>query len=331
MNSKILNFVGLLGLVAAMTSCLKDKGYDDQKYGTIIAGTPSSSQRSVKILQGGSGEGDIGRSKLIFADPSAALDSSLITLAYVDYKSPVAPATITLTLGVDPAFVTAHNVAFPTGVQYELMPDSLYTLPGSTTIKAGETYSPDLKIYFKPNKFNSSKTYMLPIKILSATGVEGVQVQANYGYIVYTIIGNSLAGKYSWRYRRWQGADTTVAPLQDLLATVNLTPVSATQLLTRETYTETFIDPAGGIVLNFTQSGGTLSNFNLTLLPSTIAAIPAGGFTLANGPTFATGGAFTLVGNATTNYIGTKFSTYIQYINSTPAFRSLVNSFVKIP
>jgi hypothetical protein len=329
MNKKILNFMGLVALIAAMTSCLKDKGYDNQEYGTIISGTPSSSQRSVKILQGGITGGDI--KKLLFANASAALDSGLFTLAYVDYKSPVAPATITLTLGVDPAFVTANNAANPTGIQYELMPDSLYTLPGATTIKAGETYSPDLKIYFKPNKFNSAKTYMLPIKIVSATGVEGVQVQANYGYIIYTIIGNSLAGKYSWRYRRWQSGDTTTAPLQDILATTNIPPVSATELLTRETYTETFVDAAGGIVLGFTQTGAVLSNFTTSLLPSTFAGITAGGFTLADGPKFATGGAVVLVGNATTNYIGTKFSTYIQYINSSGGTRTLVNSFVKIP
>jgi hypothetical protein len=66
------------------------------------------------------------------------------------------------------------------------------------------------------------------------------------------------------------------------------------------------------------------------LLPSTIAGIPAGGFRLIDGPKFTAGG-FKLVGTGATQFIGTQFATYIQYENSTPAFRTLVNEFTKIP
>ena len=101
--------------------------------------------------------------------------------------------------------------------------------------------------------------------------------------------------------------------------------------MTRETYTETFVDPGNGIVLEFTEAGGILSGFNTSLLPSTTAGIASGGFTLTGGPKFATGGAPVVVGNAASNYIGTRFSTYIQYVNSSGGTRTLVNSFVKIP
>ena len=332
MSKKILKVMGLLAIVFAVSSCLKDEGFENQQYGINANGTPASSLRSVKIVEGGIDGGDIRRSLLAFANPSAALDSSSFTIAYFDNASslPKAPATITVTLGIDPAFITSYNASQAT--QYERMPDSLFTFTTTTTtIAAGQQFSAPIKIYFKPNKFNPAKVYMLPIRILSTTGVAGVTPQANYGVIVYSIIGNILAGKYSWRYRRWQGNDTTLAPLQDLINTVNLSSITSSSLMTRETYTESFIDPNGGIVLSFTETGGIPGNFNLSLLPSTLALIPAGGFVLIDGPKFATGGTPVVVGNAATNFIGTRFSTYIQYQNSTPAFRSLVNSFTKIP
>jgi Domain of unknown function (DUF1735) len=332
MSKKILKVMGLLAIVIAVSSCLKDEGYENQQYGTSLSGTPVSSLRSVKIVEGGIDGGDIRRSLLAFANPSAALDSMTFTVAYFDNTStlPKAPATITVTLGIDPAFITTYNAS--QAIQYERMPDSLFTIPTlTTTIPAGQQFSAPIKVYFKPNKFNPAKIYMLPIRILSTTGVDGVTVQANYGVIVYSIIGNILSGKYSWRYRRWQSGDTTTAPLQDVIQTVNLSSVTPSALMTREEYTTTFIDPNGGIVLNFTESGGIPGNFNLSLLPSTVAGIPAGGFLLLDGPKFATGGNPVVVGTGATNFIGTRFSTYIQYQNSTPATRTLVNSFTKIP
>ena len=100
--------------------------------------------------------------------------------------------------------------------------------------------------------------------------------------------------------------------------------------MTRETYTETFVDPGKGIVLDFAENGGVLSNFSLSLLPSTLAGISAGGFILVGGPKF-TGTGFNLVGTAATNFMGTNFSTFISYQNSGGNFRTLVNSFVKVP
>ena len=333
MNNKILKLMGLLAIVVAISSCLKDEEYKNNQYGTIISGTPASSLRSVRILEGGLDGGDIRRSVLAFADPSAALDTSTFTIAYFDNKSlsPLAPANLTITLAIDPTFIATFN-ASQSAVQYELMPDSLYTIPSLTTvIPAGQQFSPKVRVIFKPNKFNPAKIYMLPLKIVSTSGVDGVTIQANYSIIAYSKIGNFLAGKYSWRYRRWQGNDTTLAPLQDVLTTVNLASITPSMLMTRETYTTSFIDGNGGIVLGFSESGGVLSNFNLSLTAATLAAIPVGGFILIDGPKFATGGIPVVVGNVASNFIGTRFSTYIQYQNSTPAFRSLVNSFIKIP
>jgi hypothetical protein len=202
MNKKIINFMLMSAFVAGLAACLKDKGFEDQKYGTSIDGTPSASEKSVKILQGGISGGDIRARQLAFADPTATLDSMTFSVAYVDYKSPTASANVNVTIGLDASFIARYNSL--QSITYEIMPDSLFSIPSlSTIIKSGETYSPDLKVYFKPNKFDASKIYMLPIKILTATGISGVQIQANYGYIVYSKIGNPLAGTYTVVGTRW--------------------------------------------------------------------------------------------------------------------------------
>ena len=204
MFNKLFKFSIFFFILITLVSCLKDEGFDNQRYGTSAAGSPSGSERSVKILQGGISGGDVRARQLAFADNTAALDSNIFNVTYVDYKSATTPSRINITIGIDPAFISSYNSS--QAIQYELLPDSLYTLPAAsrtTSIEAGNTNSPDLKIYFKPNKFNSSKIYMLPIKILTATGVSGLQIQANYGFIIFSKIGNPIAGTYTVVGTRW--------------------------------------------------------------------------------------------------------------------------------
>lgn len=204
MFNKLFKISIFFVILISFVSCLKDEGFDQGRYGTSASGSPAASERSVKFLQGGISGGDVRARQLAFADNSAALDSSVFNVTYVDYKSATAPGRIDVTIGIDPTFITRYNSS--QAIQYELLPDSLYTLPASTRttiIEAGKTNSPDLKIYFKPIKFNSSKIYMLPLKILTATGVSGLQIQANYGFIVFSKIGNPIAGTYTVVGTRW--------------------------------------------------------------------------------------------------------------------------------
>lgn len=203
--------MALLAIVVATSSCLKDEGYDNQQYGTIRSGTPASALKSVRILEGGVDGGDVRRNLLAFKNTAAPLDTSKFTIAYFDNTTtvPAAPAKITITLGIDPSFIATYNAS--QNVQYERMPDSLFTIPTlTTTIEAGQQFSQPLIVIFKPNKFNSAKIYMLPIKILTATGVDGVTIQANYGTIVYSIIGNPLAGTYTVTALRYNYLGTVV-------------------------------------------------------------------------------------------------------------------------
>ncbi len=289
-------------------------------------------QKIVKIVNYGGMKGTSG-----FAASALVLDLSLPTQSVtvqLELSAPqVSDKDLTVTVGYSAAKLAAFNTGQPAGSTiFQALTASQYSLSTTTVkIKAGQVLSEPFDIIFRPNQLDVAISYMLPIEIISITGGNGdIFAAAGTGTAYFRIIGNFLAGKYTWRYRRWQGQDTTVAPLQDLVSTTTLLPITATSLMTRELYTESFVDPGKGIVLGFTETGGVLSGFNVSLLPSTVAAIPAGGFRLIDGPKFRPPG-FTLVGNAASKFIGTKFATYIQYENSTPAFRTLVNEFTKIP
>ena len=98
MFNKLFKFSIFIFVLMSFVPCLKDKGFDDQRYGTSAAGSPSGSERSVKILQGGISGGDVRARQLAFADNTAALDSNIFNVTYVDYKSATTASRINITI-----------------------------------------------------------------------------------------------------------------------------------------------------------------------------------------------------------------------------------------
>ncbi len=315
---KISNMKRIFGSIAilslALTGCLKDTPNNDF---TTISAVLEMPYQGLEYF---SSDG------IVTAGASGPIVVPFtVNLASVNTMS----SDITYTVALDDAKRTAYNANTANPItDYVALPTSLYSISRTTgTIKAGKRLDTLYITIPDPTQIDLSKDFMIPISLTTATG--GVKLSGNFGTAYFHIIGNPLAGKYSWRYRRWQSGDTTTAPLQDITQNTVCLPVTPTQLMTPETYTQTFISPNDGIVLQFTNSGG-LANFQTILDAVTLAGIPAGGFTLLDGPKFTSTG-FSLVGNSTTNYINTSFGTYIQYLNSSGGTRTLVNSFRKIP
>lgn len=99
---------------------------------------------------------------------------------------------VNVTIGVDPSLVDTYNAS--NTVQYELMPDSVYTLSKtSATIAKGQRVD-SFQITFHKAKIDPAKNYMLPITI---TDGGGILVSGNMGTIWFHAIGNPLAGNYS--------------------------------------------------------------------------------------------------------------------------------------
>ena len=111
---------------------------------------------------------------------------------------------LTVSIGIDATKILDNYKS--DSIKYELMPDSLYKFEETTaTIKAGKRIAP-MHIIFYPSKIDVTKSYMLPVVIKDAGGKV---ISSNFGVIYFHVIGNPIAGAYSWNYYRW---NTTAQP-----------------------------------------------------------------------------------------------------------------------
>jgi len=82
-----------------------------------------------------------------------------------------APHDIEATFEIDTSLVAQYNEANAyTGIVYKVLPDSVYTISGTTTVlKAGKTTSEPLALAINPNTLDRNTRYMLPIKLVSVS------------------------------------------------------------------------------------------------------------------------------------------------------------------
>jgi hypothetical protein len=313
MKSKLYLAVSLFMLIASLQSCVKD--WRDGE--TDLSGT----QPSVLIPEGGSTGNAYGAAALSLP----ASDESDTIYFHVNYAAKTtAPTDETITLGIDQQALADFNGT--SAIQYELMPDSLYSFTTTEVIvKAGNNYSDPIPVIVHPNKIDPTKSYMLPITIVGAPS--GAIISSNQKTIYYHVIGNPLAGTYLQSFYRWNDVPDTTGPPNSTVfedEPVSVNPIDATTLDLPESYTETF---AGvGISLGFTNTDGVLNNFNAFFNDIQKKAMSDALFTIVNGPTLV---GYTLVGDASTHYKGTTFRTYLEVINSSGGNRKVVDNFVK--
>jgi hypothetical protein len=186
MKKTFIIFPALFSLLL-LSSCLKDKGFENGEYG--LNPTDINSKPFVQILGGG-----VAR----FGDQEIKVDNTLTTdtfsfkIFYVNNGNP-ATSDVTVKVAVDLAAITAYNAG--PGADFEKLPDSTYSFTAtSTVIRAGQSYSPDIKLIIFPQKIDPSKLYILPISI---TDGGGNLISSNYSTIFYHIIGNPQAGTYT--------------------------------------------------------------------------------------------------------------------------------------
>ena len=230
---------------------------------------------------------------------------------------------LAVTVGVDAAAITAYNAA--NGTKFQPFPTGSYKLTSSKiTVPAGQHYgSTTLEIY--QNKLDPTVSYMIPISI---TDGGGKQLSSNQNTIYYNVIGNPLAGLYTWDFSRFNSADTTGALGAGSFTgqTTSPVPSSATTLILPDSYLQTFADPAAGVALSFTDNSGTLSNFSVAFDQFTKDALSAASFSIAVNPKLV---SYTLKGNAANHYAGSTFRIYFSLINSTGGTRTMVDNYVK--
>jgi hypothetical protein len=320
--NKILKYsyfiVGFV-LFAGMNACVKDRN--------DLATDFSNLQPLLEIRDNISGVGNdaglanFSRATLSFADDTidTHIQSFYVNLASVNALN----KDVSVTVGADQAALDAYNADAIHLTKFDMMPDSIYTIQNSqVTIAAGERVAL-ISVQFTPSKIDPSKSYMLPISI---TDAGGINISGNYGTIYYHVIGNALAGNYYQSFYRWNDSDTTLPPnstvFEDELTPVS--PESPTTLFLPESYLQTFT--GGGISLSFTNDGGVLSDFSVGFNAATLQGLADGGFTIVTAPKLV---SYQIVGDASTKYSGSTFRTFMEVLNSSGGKRSLIDNFVK--
>jgi hypothetical protein len=237
---------------------------------------------------------------------------------------------VNVTLGVDAAAITAFNTA--NGTSYVALPAGSFKLLNPTvTIPAGQHYAQTtLEIYTKG--LNPATSYMTPISI---TDGGGKKLSSNLNTLYYYTIGNPLAGTYTWMFRRWNNTQDTTAATAAVGTgstfaapkSVSASPAGPTTLLLPDEYLNVFVDsyPTVALALNFTNTAGVLSGFNISIYdPGNEVA--AGGFTVAIAPKLIDA---TIRGTAANGYAGSTFTVYTSLINSSGGVRTTVDQFTK--
>ena len=255
-----------MAAVLSLDSCVKSRG-GETDFGGL--------KPIVQIPEGGLA--NFGTSALTFpgSDP---VDTAWFHLNFA--ATNVASKDVTITIGYDANAMAAVNAGLDPSSQYTKFPDSTYKFTStSVTVKAGQSYSAAVPFIVYPAKIDPTKSYMFPITISNASGYT---VSGNFGTLYIHVIGNPIAGGYTWDFTRWNSLDTTTAKSGASFKGGSAV-FSPDDPLTIEVPSGYFIQPR--YVLSFTNNGGVLSNFQLSMNPSDVAALTAGGVTIVDGPT----------------------------------------------
>jgi hypothetical protein len=303
-------------MALALTSCLKDKGYDDGLYGAV-----RDTEGGMYVSMRAGGLSDITKSNITI-DASSPDNDTVDLYIDLDYQAKTTK-DITVKIAFDDAKRIAYNTA--NNKNYQPVTAAMVKLLSTTiTIPAGERVG-HTQLVIKQNLFDGAISYMFPVTITEA----GATLSSNLNTKYYNIIGNPLAGPYLRSFSRWNGTtDTTTAPNSTNYVNfdVNVLPETGTVLLLPEDYLQTFVGGFAGISLSFDNNSGVFSNFSVSLNAKTTKGLADGGFTIATAPKLA---GYQIVGNASTKYAGSWFRTYMVLINSSGGVRTVIDHFVK--
>jgi hypothetical protein len=195
----------------------------------------------------------------------------------VNIASNPVKSDVKTTLAINDAARVTYNGSNTT--KFNALPDSCYSFASKiATVKAG--YNLDtvyLTIY--PAKVDPSQNYMLPVTLTDASGLS---ISSNFSTAYFHMIGNPLAGNYTWNFTRWNNQTGTGTPSGASFTgnTQTMLPVDPTTVSVKTGY---YKQPQ--YVLSFTNNGGTLSNFSLSFNPDDVTNLfTADGITITDGP-----------------------------------------------
>jgi len=260
-------------LSLSLASCLKDKPNVD------LESTNSQYVAEISTASTNSTPNSPSGGLSFFA--GATLDAAkkgLDTVTFtVNIASDYPPAKdLPVTVGVNDAARVAY-IGDASKVQFKAFPSNAYTFAVTKgTIHAGlrlDTFT----VIFNHDNLDPTQSYMLPISITDASGAI---ISGNMSTIYFHIVGNPLAGTYTWDYTRWNASDSSSTPnTGHSVKTTSFVPVSPTNVEVASGY---YIGPRYEI--NFVNNGGVISNLTVTMNADDVKKMGDGGVTITDGP-----------------------------------------------
>lgn len=183
---KIISLFPLLALVVfSMTSCLKDKGFEDQKYGI---NDPDNSRPGVGFKNGLAVKNPIG------VNASADSQTFDFLVSYTGGTPPTSDVTVQVT--IDNSVVAAYNANPLNADSIVAVPAGTVSLPATVTIPAGQRFANVTLTIPNATVFDPTLAYGVGLKI---TGVDqNAQVASNLQNLLVTIsVKNQYDGKYT--------------------------------------------------------------------------------------------------------------------------------------
>lgn len=180
---KLLTITSLLCAVF-FSSCLKDKGFENNEYGINL--NEDGSPPSVQFLKGNSAKTTFG----VNVDPGVQIVELVIL-----YTGATAPATdITVGIQIDNSILTAYNTA--NGTSIVVANTASVTVPTTVVIPAGQRFA-TLKIAINNTTLlNPNLEYGFGVKIISASN--GVKLTSNMNQVFVSFtVKNKYDGVYS--------------------------------------------------------------------------------------------------------------------------------------
>ena len=189
LNNKYLYFTLALGII--LSSCLKDKGFDNGEYGTVNSNTEG--QRWISIPLAANAVNNVG------VESKDGFQSISLFPVSFDFKDPAA-SDITATVRLNNALITDPGIT--------LLPTNAYTLASNTlTVKAGQRISDPLPISINTSMLDPTKRYGIAFTLESVSPSD-IMIPTNLRNAVFAFtIKNRFDGIYTLRFRMEPGSD----------------------------------------------------------------------------------------------------------------------------
>jgi hypothetical protein len=282
MKKRLYFITTALAAMAALSlsSCLKDPRYVNFGQGGTVVNFPK------------------GGLAFFSADAITDANDTIVKQFAVELASPTVPSSSSdVTIAVDNSIIATYETT-NNSVDYLTMPDGSYKLSATkVTIPAGQR-SAAITVTFYKALLDPSKSYMLPIKIVS--GPSGATISGNMGIHYYHFIGNDFAGTYHYDYRRWQngtGPGAGIIPSQSSAGVppditnspgenVVISPVSPTEFQMVTDYNGQGVNYDVTFTKTGTGASATYSNWSVQFLPGDLQKWSDAGITNMLAPAF---------------------------------------------